>query len=58
MKQKKIFALGFFDGVHLGHLMPLHACRQLAAEQNAKACVVTFDLRLSAVLQNSQLNII
>ena len=58
MKQKKIFALGFFDGVHLGHLMLLHACRRLATEQNATACAVTFDLPPSAVLQNQQPNML
>ena len=58
MKQKKIFALGFFDGVHLGHQALLHACRQLAAKQAATACAVTFDLPPSAVLQNQQPNML
>ncbi len=58
MKQKKIFALGFFDGVHLGHQALLHACRQLATEQNAVACAVTFDLPPSAVLRNAQPNML
>ena len=39
---KKIFALGFFDGVHLGHQALLRQCRQLAREQEAKACAITF----------------
>lgn len=42
MKEKVIFALGFFDGVHLGHQALLRACRQLAKEQGCKAGVVTF----------------
>lgn len=42
MKQKKIFALGFFDGVHLGHQALLTECRALAARQQAKACAITF----------------
>ena len=58
MKQKKIFALGFFDGVHLGHMMLLHACRQLATERSATACAVTFDLPPSAILQNTQPNML
>ncbi len=37
-----IFALGFFDGVHLGHQALLLACRQLAAERECAAGVVTF----------------
>lgn len=37
-----IYALGFFDGVHLGHRMLLAACRQLAAQQNCLSGAVTF----------------
>lgn len=42
MKEKTIYALGFFDGVHLGHAALLAACRKLAAEQDCKAAAVTF----------------
>ena len=41
-QQKRIFALGFFDGVHLGHQALLAACRHLAAEKGFSAGVVTF----------------
>ena len=39
---KKIFALGFFDGVHLGHQVLLARCCELAREADAKACAITF----------------
>ncbi len=39
---KKIFALGFFDGVHLGHQALIKACVQLAAEYDATPCAITF----------------
>lgn len=42
MKEKTIYALGFFDGVHLGHKALLQACRELADKLGAKAGVVTF----------------
>jgi len=42
MNQKKIFALGFFDGVHLGHQALLDACQKMARELGAKPAVVTF----------------
>ena len=58
MKQRKIYALGFFDGVHLGHQALLDACCRLATEQNATACAVTFDLLPGAVLQNGQQNMV
>lgn len=37
-----IFALGFFDGVHIGHAQLLRACRELAQAHQAQAGVVTF----------------
>lgn len=40
--EKTIFALGFFDGVHIGHGALLAECRELARQQNCKAGVVTF----------------
>lgn len=43
MKEKTIYALGFFDGVHLGHAALLESCRDLAARTGGKAGVVTFE---------------
>ena len=37
-----IFALGFFDGVHLGHQALLDQCRRLAERENCRVGVVTF----------------
>ena len=42
MKQR-IFALGFFDGVHLGHQALLRECAQLAAKLDCEAAAITFD---------------
>ena len=42
MREKTIYALGFFDGVHLGHQALLTACRELADQLGFKAGVVTF----------------
>ena len=42
MKEKTIYALGFFDGVHMGHQALLAECRRLAEETGCKAGVVTF----------------
>lgn len=41
MKQT-IYALGFFDGVHLGHQALLAACRNLADAHGCNAGVITF----------------
>ena len=40
---KYIFALGFFDGVHLGHQALLAQCREMAAQTGAKTAAITFD---------------
>lgn len=42
MNKKTIYALGFFDGVHLGHQALLAACLRLAEEQSCRAGAVTF----------------
>ena len=42
-QQKRIFALGFFDGVHLGHQALLGACVSLAESAGAEAAAITFD---------------
>lgn len=42
MTNKTIFALGFFDGVHLGHQALLKQCRELAKQYGSQAGVVTF----------------
>lgn len=44
MKDKHIFALGMFDGVHLGHQALLSASRELAAKMGAKPGVITFSV--------------
>ena len=42
MNEKIILALGFFDGVHMGHSALLRACVSLANQNNCRAGVVTF----------------
>ena len=48
--RKAIYALGFFDGVHLGHQELLKACLQLAKSGGCKAGVVTFSSHPEALL--------
>ena len=48
--QKIIYALGFFDGVHLGHQALLTACRQLAKRLDCQAGAVTFDTHPEALV--------
>ena len=42
-QNKKIIALGFFDGVHLGHQALLKACVAMAKPGKMSPCAITFD---------------
>lgn len=53
MKKKIIYALGYFDGVHLGHTALLTACRELAGEKGCKAGAVTFHSHPETLLKGS-----
>lgn len=41
--KKYIYALGFFDGIHLGHQELLKACCRLATEYGCTPAAITFD---------------
>ena len=47
---KKIYALGFFDGVHLGHQALLAECVRLSREMGAIPAAITFDQHPQALL--------
>lgn len=51
MEKKKIFALGFFDGVHLGHQTLLYACRQMAEQAGVGTAAITFEKHPRALFQ-------
>ena len=53
MNEKTIYALGFFDGVHLGHQTLLRACRELAQKHGCKAGVVTFTSHPDALVSGN-----
>lgn len=43
MEHKRVFALGFFDGVHLGHQVLLAECVRLAKELDCETAAITFE---------------
>lgn len=47
-----IMALGFFDGVHLGHQKVIQTALEIAQEKGIKSAVMTFDPHPSVVLRN------
>lgn len=50
---KRVFALGFFDGVHLGHQALLSACCRLAAEHGCQPAAVTFEAHPQTLLRGT-----
>ena len=40
---KTIYALGFFDGVHMGHAALMRECLELAGDNDCRGGVITFD---------------
>ena len=42
MKEKRVIALGFFDGIHLGHKALIRRCQELAGGLGCAASVLTF----------------
>lgn len=42
-KPDVVMAIGFFDGLHLGHQRVIGLCREQATARNAEAWVMTFD---------------
>jgi riboflavin kinase/FMN adenylyltransferase len=49
----KIFALGFFDGVHLGHQALLAECVRLAQARGAQSAAITFSRHPQALFVES-----
>ena len=52
-KENRIFALGFFDGVHLGHQALLRQCCALAAQGDCQPAALTFDTHPGALLRGA-----
>ena len=48
--KKRVVALGFFDGVHLGHQALMKMARERAAALGAEPAVITFDAHPDAVV--------
>ncbi len=56
--RKRAMALGFFDGVHIGHAALLDKTKQRAAEIDAMPSVLTFDVHPDALVFNAEVPLI
>ena len=57
-KKERVIALGFFDGVHLGHGALLSTVRARADELGAMAAAVTFDRSPKAMVGSASISLI
>ena len=57
-KENRVIALGFFDGVHLGHGALLSTVKARANELNAMAAAVTFDRSPKAMVGSAAISLI
>ena len=55
METQRVIALGFFDGVHLGHGGLMKKARQVAAEKGCTATVLTFDQHPDNLMAGQQI---
>ena len=53
-RQKRVIALGFFDGVHMGHGALLRTVAERAKELDALPCAFTFDRSPAAALTGKE----
>ncbi len=49
-------ALGFFDGVHIGHRAVINNAVLIAKSNNTKSAVITFEVNPKFILNNSKIN--
>lgn len=55
---KRVLALGFFDGVHLGHAALIRKTSELAAEYGAAPAVLSFDVHPDSLVRSEQVPLI
>lgn len=58
MNQQRVIALGFFDGVHLGHGQLLSRCRREADRLGCKAAALTFDLHPDTLVTGTSVRLL
>ena len=57
-EKKRVIALGFFDGVHIGHSALLERTLAVAAQKNLVASVITFDTHPLSLISGKSIPLI
>ena len=57
-QKKRVMALGFFDGVHIGHGALLEKTKQRAEENHAVPSVLTFDVHPDDLIFNAHIRLL
>lgn len=57
-KEKKVMALGFFDGIHVGHAALMERCKVLAEALEAEPAVLTFDMHPDTFVRGERVELI
>ncbi len=57
-EKKRVIALGFFDGVHLGHAALLEMTKRRAGEKNAVPTVMSFDVHPDSLVRGVEVPLI
>lgn len=57
-ERNRVVALGFFDGLHLGHAALMHMTSRRAAELGAEPAVLTFDLHPDTLVKGVEVPLI
>ena len=58
MEKKRVFALGFFDGVHIGHSALMSRIIEIGREKSLVPSVITFDMHPLNVVSGSDMPLI
>lgn len=57
-KAPKVMALGFFDGIHIGHAALMERASAVAKEKNAECAVLTFDVHPDTYVKGESVELI
>lgn len=57
-KTKKVMALGFFDGIHIGHAALMERAKAVAAQLGAESAVLTFDMHPDTFVRGETVELI